>query len=141
MNNYYDSFINLVFESFKTLSIIIYLLYKLGLISLIGLTLCGLTVWITLLLTKSIQKATFGNISTRDKKVSILTQYFQRIVDYQMSWLDSFVADKISKLEQEYQANLKRGKMFDCVCVGLWQFTTIGISSTVLCCYYYYYGV
>lgn len=65
---------------------------------MIGLTLCGCTVWLTLILSKSIQKATFANVGIRDQKVKILTKYFQRIVDYQMSWLDSFIAERIKKL-------------------------------------------
>ena len=31
--------------------------------------------------------------------------------------------------------------MLDCWCVGLWQFTQVGISSTVLCLYYINYGI
>lgn len=75
------------------------LVTKLGLISLVGLVLCVGTVLITLKLAKEIRSATFANIQNRDKKLSILTQYFQRIIDYQMSWYDCYIAEKIEKLE------------------------------------------
>ncbi len=56
-----------------------------------------------------------------------------------MSWLDGYIGDRIEHLEDEYQRNLRKSKLLDAWCVGLWQFTQIGISSIVLCLYYFYY--
>lgn len=57
-----------------------------------------------------------------------------------MSWLDGFIGDRVEKLEDEYQRNLRKVKLLDAWCVGLWQFTQIGISSVVLCLYYFHYS-
>ena len=55
-----------------------------------------------------------------------------------MSWLDGFVGKLVGREERQVQRWTRRKKMLDCWCVGLWQFTQVGISSTVLCFYYIY---
>ena len=50
--NYYDSSITLVFETLKTVFIVVYLFYKVGSLTVIGLGMSGLFVVCTLGLTK-----------------------------------------------------------------------------------------
>lgn len=53
-----------------------------------------------------------------------------------MSWLDGYIGDRINSIEKNYQRSLRRAKLLDAWCVGLWQFTQIGISSLVLYLYF-----
>lgn len=69
-------------------------------------------------------------------KLSLIQQFLDRATDFQMTTLDKFIHDQIANIQNLYQRNLTANKMLDCWCVGLWQFTNIGISSFVLCCYY-----
>ena len=87
----------------KALFIVIYLFSKIGWLTVIGLGLSGAIVQSTLYLTSKIEGAIFRNVAVKQEKVNILTKYLTRIVDYQMSWLDSFVGKIISSKEKQYQ--------------------------------------
>lgn len=139
--NYYDSTISLVFETFKALAIVGYLVYALGSLTIVGLAMSGFFVMCTLGLTRRIQQATFAVIECKQNKVNLLSTYLSRIVDFQMSWLDGLVGRLLQAEERDIQGHLRTSKMLDCWCVGLWQFTQVGISSTVLCLYYWLYGL
>lgn len=137
VNGYYVSYLTIVFEIMKAIIIIIYLFYKLGIVVLAGLIVSGLIAQFILFISRMIESANFAKLKIKQTKTNILTEYFARIVDYQMSWLDGFVGDRIDNLEDQYQAKLRKVKLLDAWCVGLWQFTQIGISSVVLCLYYF----
>ena len=65
-----------------------------------------------------------------------MREFLSRVIDFKMSWLDEWIGQRMRETERLYQINLAKNKMLDCWCVGLWQFTNIGIGSIVLCCYY-----
>ena len=136
VDNYYASILSLVFETGKVVVICLYLLYQLGVVLIIGLFLTGAIVHFTLFLSQHIQISIFANVKLKERKVETLRDYLSRVTDFKMTWLDEFVGGRIREIEKLYQVNLRKNKMLDCWCVGLWQFTTIGISSIVLCCYY-----
>lgn len=123
----------------KAIFVVGYLFSKLGWITFVGLGIGGVITQFIGVISKKIENANFKKLMATESKTKILTEYFSRIVDYQMSWLDGYIGDRILQLEDEYQKNLRKTKLLDAWCVGLWQFTQIGISSVVLCMYYFYY--
>ena len=53
-----------------------------------------------------------------------------------MSWLDKWVYGKVTLIEAEYLAGLRKSKILDCWCIALWQFTGVGISCAVVSAYF-----
>ena len=53
-----------------------------------------------------------------------------------MTWLDKWIYDRVTSIEQQFQNGLREIKMLDCWCVALWQFTGVGISSIVITAYF-----
>ena len=97
INNYYGSYICIVFETLKAVLIVAYLFWKMGLLTLVGLGLSGLIVTFTLALSKGISQASFKIVEHRQNKVNILTAFLQRVTDYKMSWLDGFVGSMVQR--------------------------------------------
>ena len=69
VDNYYSSCLSLVFETGKVVVIVIYLLYQLGVVLIIGLFLTGAIVHFTLFLAQHIQISIFANVKLKERKV------------------------------------------------------------------------
>lgn len=73
-----------------------YLYIQLGAILLIGLAVCFLIMFSTFSLADKIQYYLNKNNEVRENKLHIFKEFLQRVVDYKMMWLDSWVDNKIS---------------------------------------------
>lgn len=95
MEHYYAAYCSIVFEIMKVLLIVIYLWYKLGSIIWICLSIgTAISLVLKVLLIK-IARTNIDKAKSTEKKTNILTEYFSNIVNYQMSWLDGFIGDRI----------------------------------------------
>lgn len=53
-----------------------------------------------------------------------------------MCWLDKWIYERVTRVEEQFQNGLRSIKLLDCWCVALWQFTSVGISCIVISAYY-----
>lgn len=136
LGNYYESYLNLIFESLNIVFIVIYLFNKLSFSLLFGLTIAGLVMYKTITIAYRMTDIRFTNISLRARRLKILEQFFTRVTEFKMCWLDKWIYGRMDSIEQQYLKGLREIKLLDCWCVALWQFTGVGISSIVITAYF-----
>lgn len=83
--------------------IFFYLLYKLSFSLFFGIAIAALVMYKTMKITNQIQKVKFDNIERRARRLKILEEFFNRITEFKMCWLDKWIYDKIHGLENAYQ--------------------------------------
>jgi ABC-type bacteriocin/lantibiotic exporter with double-glycine peptidase domain len=84
-----------IFETLKAIFVVGYLFSKLGWITFVGLMIGGVIVQFIGVISKKIEDANFRKLRATESKTKILTEYFSRIIDYQMSWLDGYIGNRI----------------------------------------------
>jgi hypothetical protein len=72
LHNYYESYLNLIFECFNIVVILIYLFYKLSFSLLFGLAIAGLVMYKTISTANQMTNARFKNISLRTRRLKAL---------------------------------------------------------------------
>lgn len=93
--NYYGSYLTVIFETLKAIFVVGYLFSKLGWITFVGLMIGGVIVQFIGVISNKIEDANFKKLRATESKTKILTEYFSRIIDYQMSWLDGYIGNRI----------------------------------------------
>jgi hypothetical protein len=136
LHNYYESYLNLIFECFNIVVILIYLFYKLSYSLLFGIAVAGLVMYKAIATTNLMEGVRFRNIELRARRLKVLEAFFNRVTDFKMAWLDKWIFDRVSSIEKQFQGGLREIKLLDCWCVALWQFTGVGISSIVILAYF-----
>lgn len=99
LHNYYESYLNLVFECFNIIVIIIYLIHKLSFSLLFGLAVAGLIMFKTIRVAAKMNDIRFKNIDLRKRRLQILEYFFNRISEFKMCWLDKWFYDRVTKIE------------------------------------------
>ena len=99
LHNYYDSYLSLIFECFNIVVIFVYLLYKLNFSLFFGVGIAALVMYKTLMIARKINEIRFSNIARRGRRLKILEDFFNRITEFKMCWLDKWIYDKITQIE------------------------------------------
>jgi hypothetical protein len=79
INNYYDSYLSIIFDGIYVIVIIIYLFVKLSFSVFFGLAIAGTVMYMTNKVTKKMQQTIFRNVERRAKKIKILETFLSRI--------------------------------------------------------------
>ena len=58
------------------------------------------------------------------------------VTEFKMCWLDKWIYKRIEDIQLQYLGGLRKIKLLDCWCVGLWQFTGVCMSSIVITAYF-----
>lgn len=96
--NYYESYLNLIFESLNIVFIIIYLFNKLSFSLLFGLAIAGLVMYKTITIAYKMTTIRFENISLRARRLKILEQFFTRVTEFKMCWLDKWIYGRMENI-------------------------------------------
>jgi hypothetical protein len=49
----------------------------------------------------------FQNIALRARKLKILEQFFNRVTEFKMTWLDKWIYERVTKIEEQFQSGLR----------------------------------
>jgi len=79
LHNYYESYLNLVFECFNIAVIFVYLLYKLSFSLFFGVAIAAIVMASTIKIANSINKLKFLNIDRRARRLKILETFLGRV--------------------------------------------------------------
>lgn len=96
--NYYESYLNLIFESINIIFIIVYLFNKLSFSLIFGLAVAGLVMYKTITIAYRMTNIRFQNIELRARRLKILEQFFTRVTEFKMCWLDKWIYGRMEEI-------------------------------------------
>lgn len=98
LHNYYESYLSLIFECFNIIVILVYLFYKLSFSLFFGLAIAGLVMYKTIKTANQMTDVRFQNIALRTRRLKVLENFFSRVTEFKMCWLDKWIHERVSNI-------------------------------------------